>query len=129
MSDFSLSVSRIVSLAMLVCAGVLLQSASAETGSEAWLRYAKLDPRAAKAYESLPNKIFVRGNSAVINTARQELSLGLTQMLGKTLGTGSVPDQAFVLSTLQDLHGIAPQLNPPEPLIADAYWLKTSQVH
>jgi alpha-glucuronidase len=129
MSDLFLPVRRIVTLVMLVWAGVLLQSATAETGAEAWLRYAKLEPQAAKAYENLPNEIFVRGDSAVIKSARQELSIGVAQMLGKTLIAESIPNHAFVLATLQDLHGISPQLNPREPLVADAYWLKTSQFH
>ena len=128
MSNLSFPVRRFVSLALLVWAGLLQQSGFAETGAEAWLRYAKLEPQAAKVYENLPNKIFVRGDSSVMNSARQELSAGLAQMLGKTLITGSAPDHAFVLATLQDLHGISPQLNPPEPLVADAYWLKTSQL-
>ena len=129
MSNLSLIVRRGITLALMVWAGVLLQPAAAETGAEAWLRYAKLEPQAAKAYESLPNKVFVRGDSAVMNSARQELSRGLAQMLKKTLIAGSVADQAFVLATIHDLHEVDPQLNPPEALVADAYWLKTSPLH
>ena len=69
MSNLSLIVRRGITLALMVWAGVLLQPAAAETGAEAWLRYAKLEPQAAKAYESLPNKVFVRGDSAVMNSA------------------------------------------------------------
>ena len=50
-------------------------------------------------------------------------------MLKKTLIAGSVADQAFVLATIHDLHEVDPQLNPPEALVADAYWLKTSPLH
>ena len=104
--------------------------AAAETGAEAWLRYAPLDPKAANNYERLPGQVLVLGNSSVLRSAQQELVQGVAQMLGRslTLGTGSPTADAIVLGKLADVHALAPGLNPPEELTADGYWLASSRV-
>jgi len=107
---------------------------AAETGAEAWLRYATLDAKTAKNYERLPSKVMVLGDSAVLKSAQGELVRGLSGMMGRTLsvasrGAASSPaESAVILGTLTQLHGLAPELHPPEQLIAEGYWLKSTRV-
>ena len=115
------------SAAILIVLAVFLSSSpfsNAETGAEAWLRYAPLPQTMAKQYQRAPRKIMLRGDSVVLNSARQELIQGIGHMLGKTLTPASGPRSAFVLATVKDLGAIAPNLHSPQ-LIADGYWLKS----
>ena len=68
-------------------AGILLfvaapQGLRAETGEDAWLRYAPLDRSDAARYDWLPASVTVAGDSAVLATARDELIRGVQGMLG-----------------------------------------------
>jgi alpha-glucuronidase len=103
---------------------------AAETGAEAWLRYAPIDRPAAKAYERFPGAA-VLGDSLVLKTAQQELVRGIDQIAGKTLrvSAGSPRENAVVLGTLTELHALAPALHPPQELRADGYWLKNASIH
>lgn len=103
-------------------------AAAAETGAEAWLRYARLDAQSAGMYAHAPSRIMVLGNSAVMRSAGHELILGLQQMLGRSLSISSVPENAFVLGTVKDLGFVAPTLRPPQPQIADGFWLKSTRI-
>src|SRR5215469_8525714 len=72
----------------LLCASSFAQDAPApdpELDTQAWLRYARLDSRAQKAYEHLPNKVVARGDSVLLRSAQQELIRGVDHMLGRTL--------------------------------------------
>jgi alpha-glucuronidase len=103
--------------------------ATAESGAEAWLRYAALDPKTAKAYERLPSQVVILADSVVLKSAQQELVRGISQMLGRTLHTSTAPtESAVILGTLTQLHILAPALHPPQELTADGYWLKNSRV-
>lgn len=115
-------------IAVLTFAALFSIRATGETGAAAWLRYAPLDPQTTRMYARCPNHVTVRGNSAVMKSAQQELTLGLQQMLGRTLSMSSVPENAFVLSTFKDLRAIAPTLQPSESLTADAFWLKLTRI-
>ena len=127
------SAARSLTLALTAFLGgtALLPFANAETGAEAWLRHSALSPQAAKSYERLPGKIVRLGDSVVLETAQQEFSRGVAQMLGKTLlvGAGPSAENAIVLGTLTQLHALAPELQPPHVLTADSYWLKTAKIH
>jgi alpha-glucuronidase len=103
----------------------------AEGGAEAWLRYAGLDPRAAKRYERLPGTTMVLGDSLVLKTARQELVLGVAKMSGRTLREDArlTLENAIVLGTLANIHALAPGINPPPALGGDGYWLKIARIH
>ena len=57
----------------------------AETGYDAWLRYAPVDPASAKLYANLPAVVFTSGGSPVLEAAQAELVRGVRDMLGKTL--------------------------------------------
>ena len=112
------------------CATALLPFLAAETGAEAWLRYAAIDLPAAKAYERFPRAV-VLGDSLVLKTAQQELVRGIDQIAGTTMrrGAGWPRENAVVLGTLRELHALAPALHPPQELRADGYWLKSANIH
>jgi len=112
----------------LICLTLLSGAASAESGAEAWLRYAALNPEAAKLYKNAPAKIVLRGDSLVLRTAGQELARGLEQMLGRSFGTGSVAQDAFLLGTLPDLRTLEPEVKPPQALKPGGFWLKAMRL-
>lgn len=93
------------------CASALLPFLAAETGAEAWLRYAAIDLPTAKAYERFPGAV-VLGDSLVLKTAQQELVRGIDQIAGTTMrgGTGWPRENAVVLGTLRQLAGLGPGL-------------------
>lgn len=107
---------------------------AAETGEEAWLRYAALDAKTAKNYEHLPSREEVLGDSSVLMSAQAELARGISGMLGRTLQVDSrnppsrLTKSALILGTLSQIHGLAPDLHPAEQLIADGYWLKSTHI-
>jgi alpha-glucuronidase len=101
----------------------------AETGAGAWLRYAPVDDAARSQYrDAIPAKITAFGNSAVVESARQELIRGVRGMLGRTLGVETrVPAEgAVVLGTLADLQRGAPQFRLAGSLEPDGFWLKSA---
>ncbi len=119
----------IVLSAVLLCA-MFPDRLMAETGAEAWLRYAAMSPQEGKKYESLPSKAVVLGDSAVLKTAQQELIRGVTQMLGKPLRSdSSSTGDAILLGTPPQFRAIAPEIHPPQELRADGYWLKNTRIH
>jgi alpha-glucuronidase len=97
----------------------------AETGYEAWLRYAPIDKNIVRKYENLPPYVVGRGDSLVLQSAVQELVRGIQGMLGSTLQP--LPSQggrAIVLSAIKNLHE-----HPPGPLSEDGFWLKSAKLH
>jgi alpha-glucuronidase len=120
---------RSAGAAAVVILGLALSS-RAETGREAWLRYAPLDKHAASTYANLPLATVALGDSPVLKAAQQELAVGAGKMLGKTLrADASLHEDAIVLGTLAELQPLAPDLHPAQQLRADGYWLKTAKVH
>ena len=121
-----------ISLLATILLGALAMSpiAHAESGADAWLRYSALTPQDAKLYARLPGETVVLGDSVVLKTAQQELMLGVAKMTGRTLrtGTGVPRESAIVLSTLRELHTLAPGLTPPHELGTDGYWLRRTSI-
>jgi len=118
-----------LAVAALVFTTSLSPPVAAETGAEAWLRYAPLSPHAAKSYKQLPGKIVVLGDSFVLRTAQQELARDVAKMLGRPLTSSGVPGgKAIVLATLDEIHAILPTLQAPQGLKADGYWITTARV-
>jgi alpha-glucuronidase len=121
---------------LLAMAGALtsggLQSTSlhAETGAEAWLRYAPLDSQSAEEYQRLPVITVVLGDSIVLRTAQQELSRGIKGMLGRSLeaAPGLPTRKAIVLGTVSELNASGEALSPPA-IRGDGYWLTHRRVH
>jgi Glycosyl hydrolase family 67 N-terminus len=74
----------------------------AENGAEAWLRYARLDAKASQQYENVPSNVVVFGDSAILNSSREELIRRISGTLGKTLRLeNQLPQEpAIVLGTI-----------------------------
>ena len=119
---------RLVLLVAFMTAA-LAPLADAETGAEAWLRYAALDAETAKAYEWLPSQTVLLGDSPELKSAQAELVRGISGLLGRTLRVASSQkESAIIAGTLEQLHRLAPGLRPGEELIANGYWLKRSRI-
>ena len=100
----------------------------AETGADAWLRYAALDENTARADRAnMPAVVTALGAEPQIDAARQELIRGVRGMLGRTLRIEDrVPSEpAIVLGTVSELRRSAPQLALAANLATDGFWLKT----
>jgi alpha-glucuronidase len=113
-----------VLLALLVLSPTL----SAETGYNAWLRYAPLDEAATRKYrEVLPAAIATLSGAAPVQSAQQELITGIRRMLGRTLRSvsGTPTESAIVLATLSDLRRAGTPFALTGALPPDGYWLKT----
>jgi len=97
----------------------------AETGAQAWLRYARLDEQASRKYDNLPAAVVTLGDSAILGSSRQELIRGVRGMLGRTprIETDLPQEGAFVLGTLQAVRQAIPNLQSPQHLRNDSFWL------
>ena len=103
-------------------------SLHAETGYNAWLRYAPLDEPALTQYrQATPAAIVALNSTGPESSARGEAIRGLRGMLGRTLRaeTAIPKESAIVLGTLEEFRRAAPQFHLDATLAADAYWLKT----
>jgi alpha-glucuronidase len=128
-SNRMVSIGTSVRVALAVAFVSIALPACAETGADAWLRYAPLDAKTAENYKGLPSQIAVFGDSVVMKSAQQELTRGLTQMLGRKVSETTSPTaNAIVLATLAQFHALAPGLHPQQEIIADGYWLKSTRI-
>src|SRR5690348_13764668 len=100
---------------------------AAETGYEAWLRYAALDDSSRQKYASLPATVTIIGDSPVLHSAQDELIRGLRGMTNRTLrtGRGEPKERAFLLGTFRDIPG----LRPRNDLGRDGFWLTASRIN
>ena len=119
-----------------ICLGLLFaatqgQPLRAESGRDAWLRYAPLDERAARAYDLLPASVATIGDSAVLTNAKAELIRGVRGMLGRTLRADPMlPNEAsFVLATVHELRAQAPDFKTDNSLKEDGFWLTFQEIH
>jgi alpha-glucuronidase len=103
----------------------------AETGAEAWLRYAPLNETEAAKYSSLPASVVVLGDSLLLHSAQQEVIRGTRGMLGRTLREtgGQVREKSIVLGSIAALKTAAPALKEPPVLRADGFWLTSGNVN
>ncbi len=115
---------------VLACALCAAATGQAETGQDAWLRYARLQPAAAERYRALPATTLSLSNTIILGTAQAELVRGVKGMLGKTLriAVGAPTESAIVIGTVRQLRNIAPALNIVEGLHGDAFWLTAGEV-
>ena len=93
----------ILAIALSFVCAIFTIGARAEDGHEAWLRYAPLDSTAAKIYAPLPLAIRVEGDSAVLRSAREELTRGLHGMLGISSVAQTASAPFIVLTTDKNL--------------------------
>src|SRR5579859_1582842 len=103
----------------------------AESGHDAWLRFARLNDSSTRMYQALPANAAVLGHSPVLETAQSELARGIQGMLGKTVRDESrlSPQASFILGTLQEIQAVVPEIRTPGALAADSFWLTRAQVH
>ena len=115
----------------LILTATLCPAARAETGYEAWLRYAALDNGARSKYNSLPGMITVLDDSPLLVSAQAELVRGVQGMLGRRIAPqqGSPNRPAIVLGTLADMKKSGAALRPPGALNGDGYWLTSARIH
>ncbi len=106
----------------LFCLLLFAVALHAETGYNAWLRYAPLENAPA-----MPAVVAMAEDSPLAESARQELIRGLRGMIGRTLRaeTGLPQENAIVLGTLAQVARMAPDWHLDAKLTADGYWLKT----
>lgn len=113
----------ILTLLLGAPAGVGLR---AETGYDAWLRYAPIDDERQR-YQALPAAAVALGDSVVIQAAREELVRGVRGMLGRTLRIEArLPkESAIVVGTLDAIKNVT---SLTADLKEDGYWLKTATI-
>lgn len=118
-------------LALVAACTTLGPSAHSETGVDAWLRYAALDPQVARQYSALPAVVVRLGASPVLDSAQAELVRGVRGMLGRTLRTEKqLPSEpAILLGTLSSLKAVAPDFVPPAESREDGFLLETKRIH
>ena len=111
--------------------GAGTQSLRAETGRDAWLRYAPLDPSASAKYSSVPRFILRVGDSTVLESAEQELIRGLGGLLGDEFHRSATfpREPVILLGTLSQVTVLLPDLRPPQALSPDGYWLAQTKVN
>ena len=103
-------------------------AAQAETGYDAWLRYAPITDADTRArYDALPAAVVVLGDSVVVRAGRDELVRGVRGALGRTLRVEpTLPGEAaIVLGTLRAFRARLPAAALPATLADDAYLIKS----
>jgi len=110
--------------------GILAVTAlHAETGRNAWLRYAELDGAALTTYRaSVPAAIARLGGGAPVESAQQELVRGVRGMLNRIPRTASAlpRENAILVGALDAVRQALPQAGLPATLPPDGFLLKTA---
>ncbi len=116
-------------VAAMVLGGVTLPALRADTGQEAWLRYARLGAEARAKYEALPAAVVVSGNSAVLMAASDEMVRGVAGMMGRTLRQdANVREKTIILGTVTAIGKIVPSFEVPDLIEGDGFVLARRQV-
>src|SRR5437016_3369280 len=104
-------------------------AATAETGYDAWLRYAPLPTAAARLYRDLPAVITIVDSNpgAPLRNAQGELARGIRGLLGRELRLAAPipPESAIVIGTLAQVRQALPQLTLPADIGEDGYLLRS----
>jgi alpha-glucuronidase len=114
-------------LAARLVALVLPSAAMAETGYDAWLRYAPIPASVRERYSTLPAHAVGLSDSVMVKTAQAELIRGVRGTLGRTLRADAdfPKESAIVLGTFAAVKAAAPSITFPAALPRDGYWLKS----
>jgi alpha-glucuronidase len=120
---------------MAFCGTLLLLAfgancARAETGAEAWLRYAPLDRNSAQKYSALPASVVVIGDSPVLHSAKAELMRGIRGMLGRNLRDDktSLGENSIILGTFSAIQPASANLLARIDLPDDGFLIATEHV-
>jgi alpha-glucuronidase len=113
-----------VAFLLLTCPGF------SESGGDAWLRYARLDPVVASRYASLQAAVVTLDHSAVLQSAQMELLRGVRGMLGRTLRIedSAMAEAAIILGTVEQIRTLDAGFHSPSDLKDDAYALISTQI-
>ena len=105
----------------------------AETGENAWLRYAPLSTDIVRQlYASLPGKIVNLSASPLSQNASREIARGLSGMLGhkfEEVGKLSSGEDAIVVGELSDVHHTFPKPMANRNVGTEGFWLRTTRRH
>ena len=114
----------------LLVAVLAVCGANAETGREAWLRHAPLSAAAREKYEGIPNEIFILDRTPLTLSAGQELTRGLSAMLGRKFSIGSwlFGLAGFEIRTARTWNLRSHRPPQLKELREDGYWLKSTRV-
>jgi alpha-glucuronidase len=125
--DFKIETMRVQSAVCLLALSFLstVPGVHAETGEEGWLRYAPLPARATQQYKTIPHRIVVTSQSAVVHSAANELARGLHSMLGENLQIASTlpAEDAFILGTPAEIRQLVPDWKPPSTIAGEGFSL------
>lgn len=111
-------------VALLLAA--LTPGVQAQTGQDAWLRYERLRPEVAAEYSAVPRRVVTVGNSAVLNSAEQELLWGLRGMLPgdfQAAATAAEYEPVIYLGMLASLRTVFKDMLSPANLTEDGYFI------
>ncbi len=108
---------RYLCLSVLFCGSLL----HAESGYDAWLRYAPLDEATARRDRDVLSTVTILGDSELLHSAQSELIRGVRGMLGRTLREEPNPT-AIVLGKLS---AMPKEWRLESNLGPEGFWLKT----
>jgi alpha-glucuronidase len=116
--------------AVIAVLATIPASVHAETGYDAWLRYAPLPTALATRARSLPRTVTLLGDSPVLRSARDEVVRGLGTMLAAQMTTTtSLPrTSTILLGTLERVRPALPGISVPVDLTTNGFWLGTATV-
>jgi alpha-glucuronidase len=100
----------------------------AETGYDAWLRYALIEDEAARQrYVGLPESVVRFSDAELLVSAEAEIGRGVEGMLGKSVRMeSSLPEaDAIVLGTLDSLRPHVPELKETLATVDDGFVVKS----
>ena len=96
-----------ISIAIFIClCSSNLTSGQTSSGYDLWLGYSKIsDDRLLNEYQQVINSIYFYQNSDISKAARQELSAGLSKMLGQTSNFSNTisPSNTLIIATKEYL--------------------------
>ncbi|HVW75490.1 MAG TPA: alpha-glucuronidase family glycosyl hydrolase [Rhizomicrobium sp.] len=107
---------------------LLVVPAHAEDGYDLWLRYRSMEAGALMQYRPLATAIVSQGASPSLDAAKAELIQGLSGLLDRPVGTGSLGDGAVMIGTPASSPLIAGLKLPLAPLGAEGYLIRSMSV-
>jgi alpha-glucuronidase len=116
--------------AAVILVVVSAASVGAETGYDAWLRYAPLPAPIVTRVGSVPRSVTLLGDSPVLRSARDELARGLSSMLSTPITTHTALPRTstILLGTLEGIRPLVPGAPAAADLTDDGFWLGTATV-
>jgi alpha-glucuronidase len=116
---------RLAALVCLILSGAVLR---AESGADAWLRYAPVESGWDRwRYEALPGFVVVGDKSDTLVSARDELLRGVRGLLGRILREEPSidPGESIVLATVDTAKQRFPDLGKVPDLKPEGFWIKS----